>query len=148
MKKPMLIATGLIISLAACAQRVKESEVPTVVKESFKKSYKDAKEVRWEKEAANFEAEFELGEADQSVVFNATGQFVETEVGIKVNELPSGVKDYVAKIYKDVKIKEATKITDAIGTVTYEAEIKGKDLIFDSAGKFIKEEADTQKDKD
>ncbi|PBQ32770.1 hypothetical protein CNR22_13635 [Sphingobacteriaceae bacterium] len=148
MKKSILITAGLMISLAACAQKVKESEVPAVVKDAFKKSYKDAKEVKWEKEGANFEAEFEIGETDQSVAFDATGHLVETEVEIKVEELPSGAKDYFAKNYKDTKIKEATKITDAKGTVTYEAEIKGKDLIFDSTGKFIKEEVDTYEDKD
>jgi hypothetical protein len=148
MKKSMLIAVGLMISLAACAQKVKESEVPTVVKDAFKKSYKDAKEVKWEKEGANFEAEFEIGETDQSVVFDAMGHLVETEVEIKVDELPSGAKDYIAKNYRDTKIKEATKITDAKGTITYEAEIKGKDLIFDSTGKFIKEEVNTHEDKD
>ena len=148
MKKSMFIAAGLIISLAACAQKVKESDVPAVVKDAFKKTYKDVKEVKWEKEGANFEAEFEVGETDQSVVFDATGQVIETEIEIKVDELPSGVKDYVAKNYKDTKIKEATKITDSKGTVTYEAEIKGKDLIFDANGKFIKEEVDTHEDKD
>jgi hypothetical protein len=148
MKKSILITAGLMISLAACAQKFKESEVPAVVKDAFKKSYKDAKEVKWEKEGANFEAEFEIGETDQSVVFDATGNLVETEVEIKVEELPSGANDYIAKNYKDTKIKKATKITDAKGTVTYEAEIKGKDLIFDSTGKFIKEEVDTYEDKD
>lgn len=148
MKKSMFIAAGLMISLAACAQKVKESDVPAVVKDAFKKTYKDVKEVKWEKEGANFEAEFEVGETDQSVVFDPTGQVIETEIEIKVDELPSGVKDYIAKSYKDAKIKEATRITDAKGTVTYEAEIKDKDLIFDSNGKFIKEEVDTHEDKD
>jgi hypothetical protein len=148
MKKSKFIAAGLMISLAACAQKVKESDVPAVVKDAFKKTYKDVKDVKWEKEGANFEAEFEIGETDQSVVFDATGQVIETEIEIKVDELPSGVKDYLAKNYKDTKIKEATKITDSKGTITYEAEIKGKDLIFDSTGKFIKEEVDTHEDKD
>lgn len=148
MKKSMFMAVGLMISLVAFSQKVKESEVPTVVKDAFKKAYKDAKEVKWEKEDANFEAEFEIGEADQSVVFDATGHVIETEIEIKVDELPSAVKDYVAKNYKDAKIKEATKITDAKGTVGYEAEIKDKDLIFDGNGKFIKEEVDKDDDKD
>jgi hypothetical protein len=141
MKKSIFIVAGLMISLAACAQKVKESDVPSVVKDGFKQSYKDAKEVKWEKEGANFEAEFEVGETDQSVVLDATGNIIETEIEIKIGELPLAVKDYVAKNYKDNKIKEATKIT-------YEAELKGKDLIFDSTGKFIKEEAGTNEKKD
>ncbi len=39
-------------------------------------------------------------------------------------------------------MKEAAKITDAHGVVTYEAEVKGMDLLFDSAGKFLKEVKD------
>jgi hypothetical protein len=148
MKESMFITAGLIVSLAACGQKLKEADVPMVVKDAFKKAHKDVKEVKWEKEGANFEAEFEIGEVDQSVVFDATGQIIETEIEIKVDQLPSAVKDYVAKNHKDTKIKEATKITDSKGIVSYEAEIKGKDLIFDNNGKSIKEEADTDEDKD
>jgi hypothetical protein len=148
MKKSMFIAAGLMISLAACAQNVKEADVPTVVKDAFKKSYANAKEVKWEKEGANYEAEFEVGETDQSVVYDASGHLIETEVEIKVDNLPAAVREYVSKNYKDMKIKEATKITDAKGAVSYEAEIKDKDLIFDSNGKFIKEEVDKTEDKD
>lgn len=142
MKKSMFIAAGLMISLAVCAQKVKEADVPTAVKDSFKKSYKEAREAKWEKEGANFEAEFEIGETEQSVLLDASGRILETEVEIKVEELPTAVKEYVTKNYKDTKIKEAAKITDAKGMVTYEAEIKGKDLIFDSDGKFVKEEVE------
>ena len=68
--------------------------------------------MKWEKESANFEAEFEIGETDQSVVYDAT-KFSWNWNQIKVDELPSAVKDYVSKNYRGVKIKEATKITDA-----------------------------------
>lgn len=148
MKKTMLIVAGLIISLAASAQKVKENDVPAPVKDVFKNSYKDAKEVKWEKEGANYEAEFEISESDQSVIYDPTGKLLETEVEIKTEELPSAVKEYVSKNYKAAKIKEATKITDEKGAVTYEAEVKGKDLIFDSNGKFIKEVVEKGEDKD
>lgn len=148
MKKSMFITAGLIVSLTACGQKLKEADVPAVVKDAFKMAHKEAKEVKWEKEGANFEAEFEIGEVDQSVVFDATGQIIETEIEIKIDQAPPAVRDYVAKNYKDSKIKEATKITDSKGAVSYEAEIKDKDLIFDNNGKFIKEEVDTNEDKD
>lgn len=142
MKKSIFIAAGLMISLAASAQKVKESEVPAIVKDAFNKAHKDAKDIKWEKEGANFEAEFETGDHEQSAVYDAAGRLVETELEISAEALPAAVKAYVAKNHRDAKIKEAAKITDAKGVVTYEAEIKGKDLIFDSNGKFIKEIAD------
>jgi hypothetical protein len=148
MKKPMFILAGLLLSLATSAQKIKESAVPSIVKDAFKNNYKDAKDIEWEKEDANFEVEFEIGETDQSIVYDPTGIIIEKELEIKVKELPSAVGDYIANNYKDKKIKEATKITSASGTVTYEAEIKDKDLIFDENGKFIKEEVDKDADKD
>lgn len=146
MRKSIIMALGLLFSLAVSAQKFKESEVPAVVKDSFKKNYSATKEVKWEKEGANFEAEFEMGEIEQSVVYDASGNLVETEIEIKIEELPDAVRDYVSRNYKDSKIKEAAKITDAKGMVTFEAEVKDRDLIFDSNGKFIKEEKGSHKD--
>lgn len=148
MKNLIMVAAGLLFSFAVSAQKMKEKELPSAVKESFKKNYPNAKEVKWEKEGSNFEAEFEIGETESSVVYDANGILVESEVEIKIEELPAAVKDYVSKNYKAMKIKEAAKITAAAGAITYEVEIKGKDLIFDSKGNFIKEEAGTSKDKD
>ena len=148
MKKPMFILAGLLLSLATSAQKIKESAVPSIVKDAFKNNYKDAKDIEWEKEDANFEVEFEIGETDQSVVYDPNGKVIESEAEIKVKELPSAIENYVANNYKDKKIKEATKITSASGIVTYEAEIKDKDLIFDENGKFLKEEVDADEHKD
>lgn len=53
--------------------------------------------------------------------------------------MPKGILDYVKTNYKGQSVKEVAKITDAKVTVTYEAEIKGMDLLFDANGKFIKE---------
>jgi hypothetical protein len=41
--------------------------------------------------------------------------------------------------YQGNKIKEAGKVTDAAGRHMYDAEIKGKDLIFDNKVVFLKE---------
>ena len=54
------------------------------------------------------------------------------------SSLPQGVMEYVKKNYKENEVKEATKITDENDTITYEVEVKGLDLIFDSKGNFIK----------
>ena len=45
-------------------------------------------------------------------------------------------------IVKGKNIKEGAKITKADGTVNYEAEVNGTDVIFDASGKFIKEAKD------
>ena len=47
---------------------------------------------------------------------------------------------YVKQHYKGAKITEAGKVTDAQGKLSYEAEIKGRDVIFDKEGNFVKAE--------
>lgn len=149
----LIVALSLGLG-SAFAQKVKEAEVPATVKDGFKKQYPNSKVSEWEKEGANFEAEFKHNKVETSVVIDANGTILETEVEIAVKELPAAVSEYITKNYAGYKVEEAAKITDNKGTVTYEAEVeKGKeefDLIFDSKGGFIKKdvEAGQEKDKD
>lgn len=142
MKHMMIMMAASLITGSAFAQKTPDKDIPASVKAAFQKAHPDAKDVKWEKEGDNFEAEFEQGKTEQSVVLNAQGSILETEVEIAVTELPQKAKDYVAANYKGQAVKEAAKITDAKGAISYEAEIKGKDLIFDAAGTFLKETKD------
>ncbi|MCZ2357619.1 MAG: PepSY-like domain-containing protein [Bacteroidia bacterium] len=146
MKKTVILLSVMFTVLSANAQKISDKEVPAVVKSALQKNYPNAKELKWEKEKGNYEAEFEVNETDYSLLIDASGNILETEIEIKVDALPAKVKDYITKNYAGQKIKEATKITSSKGVVTYEAEVKGKDLIFDSNGNFIKEEPENDND--
>lgn len=139
MEKLIFLLVAMASVSFANAQKVSEKEVPAVVKSALQKSHPNAKGLKWEKEEGNYEAGFKVGEADYSVLIDASGKILETEGEIKMEELPANAKAYVAKNYAAQKIKEVAKITDSKGVVTYEVEVKGKDLIFDNAGKFLKE---------
>lgn len=133
-----LLLLAATTGVSVNAQKVKASAVPTVVKNSFAQKFAGAKEVKWEKEDGKFEVNFEQNSHEVSAVFDASGVNEETEMEIKTSELPKQVISYVAKNYKGAKVKEAAKITKANGEVNYEAEVKGKDLIFDANGNFLK----------
>ncbi len=139
MKKLALMMVTAMITSLTFAQKIQEKDVPAGVKTAFQKNFPQAKVEKWEKEGVNFEVEFELNKSEQSVLFDAQGGIIETEIEIEISELPNGIVDYVKTNYKGQSVKEAAKITDTKGTLTYEAEIKGMDLLFDSNGKFIKE---------
>ncbi len=139
MKKLALMMVAAMITSLTFAQKLQEKDVPAPVKTAFQKNFPQAKVEKWEKEGVNFEAEFELNKSEQSVLFDAQGGIIETEIEIEISELPNGIVDYVKTNYKGQSVKEAAKISDTKGTLTYEAEIKGMDLLFDSNGKFIKE---------
>ena len=147
-----------IVTIALCfgfiyanAQHLKEAEVPANVKDGFAKKYPGSKVKVWEKEGADFEAEFDLNKVESSAVFGANGTFKELEQEIKSTELPKTGVDYCTKTFVGYKLSEAAKITDATGKVMFEAEMtKGKehfDVIFDDKGNFVKKsEPTTAKD--
>lgn len=136
-----LLFISAAVSLTACAQKLDASKVPASVKESFIKQFPGAI-AKWEKEGEKYEAEFKHQNHEMSAVFDANGTMEESEMEIKASELPAGVTTYIKEHYKGASIKEVAKITKANGEVNYEAEVHGKDLIFDATGKFLKEMKD------
>jgi hypothetical protein len=142
-----IVTLGLGLCLSN-AQTVKETDVPAPVKEALKKQYPMAKLEKWEKEGLNYEAEFHLHKVETCAVYDNNGKFIESEIEIKVSELPKGVADYIEKNLVGKKIKESAKITDAAGKVSYEAEIDNIDYMFDSNGILIKKENEKEKDGD
>jgi hypothetical protein len=129
------------ITLAQEKESREHINVPAVVKTALNKKYPEAKNVTWEKENGNYEANWggKSGE-DNSVQYTPSGSFIEIVKAIPVSELPQPVFTYVKQHYKGVKITEAGKVTDAAGKTSYEAEVKGKDVIFDENGNFTKSE--------
>jgi len=142
MKKAFVLAAIILfVSTSLNAQDLKAKDVPAVVKEALMKKYPEAAKVSWEKEKGNYEANWggKSGE-DNSVMFTPTGTFIEIVKAIPVSDLPKSIAPYIKAHYNGAKIKEAGKVTDAAGKTMYEAEIKGKDLIFDENGKFMKKD--------
>jgi hypothetical protein len=136
MKKTVLTGLASLCLLATVmAQKVKEANVPAAVRSALTKKYPSAAGVTWEKEKGNFEANWGgKSKEDNSVVFAPDGSFVEMIVAIPVSSLPPAIGAYVQAHYPGTKIAEAGKVTDARGRISYEAEVKGKDLLFDEKG--------------
>lgn len=138
MKKIMMTAiVAVSIAFTASAQKLNGSKVPASVKASFAKQYPGTT-AKWEKEDGKYETNFKQNAHTMSAMFEPNGTFTESEMDIKVTDLPATVLSYVKEHYKGKNIKETAKITKADGTVNYEAEVSGMDVIFDSNGKFLK----------
>ena len=118
-----------------------EIHVPAAAKTALMNKYPAATKVTWEKEKGNFEANWggKDGEAN-SVLFTPAGDFLEIVESIPVNELPASALAYLKTHYKSAKVKEAGKVIDKQGKIFYEAEVNGKDVIFDQKGNFVKVE--------
>jgi hypothetical protein len=142
MKKFLLILASCFFIAGICrAQQVKSSAVPSIVKANLLKEFPTAKNIVWEKEDGNYEANWggKSGE-DNSVQLTPTGEVIEYVKAIAVSELPKGAVEYVKTHYKGAKITEAGKVTNAKGKISYEAEVNKKDILFDDKGNFVKAE--------
>ena len=142
MKSIIIILTAaLLCGNSALAQK---NNVPSDIKTAFSKKYPSATKVKWEKERSKYETSFLLNGKEMSVLFDTYGAIEETETKIAASELPAKAKNYV--ISKG-RIKEAARIVAANGKVKYEAEVKGRDLIFDDKGNFLEEKVEKDEDK-
>ena len=132
----------LVFAISAC-QSVKP-EAPASIQEAFKKLHPEATILQWNDESPVWEAKYKEGNEKGAVSFDANGEVTETELVINEVELPNSpaIREYIKSNYPDEKIKGCEKITLANGTVTYEIQISGKELVFDSEGKFLEVEPD------
>ena len=142
MKHSILLLLCCCVTYFVIAQKIESYKVPPAVKTSFARQYPDIKNTNWEIENGQYEASFKDKSGSHSAVFAKDGAFIESEIDIKIDQLPAASLDYMKVHYKTSSIREASKITKADGTVNFEAAIKGKDIIFDEHGKFIKEAKD------
>jgi len=127
-----MLTFGTVLT-ATYTQKIAAVKVPAKVKVAFVKLHGSTK-VSWEMEKLDYEAGFTLNGKEASEVYSTAGLLLESEVEIKVSELPDAIK---LKL-KAKKITEAAKLTKASGEVLYEAKVGGKDLLFDANGNVVK----------
>lgn len=132
MKSKLILAALAAITILTSASAQTVFHLPTPVSAGLAKAYPDIKAVKWYKEGTNYEASFNQGYTHFSVVFDAQGQILEVEKGIKNTDFPAAVQAAL----KGKKVKEAAVITRG-GKTFYEAEVGGKDLLFDADGKAV-----------
>ena len=130
----MVIVTVLTVS-AAYAQK----DVPQAAVASLKQKFPNAQKVDWDKEKnGDFEAEFTLNGKEMSVTYSAKGEWLETETGITVSELPAPVMAVFKKEHGAAKIKEVSKIESTkpiVYEIEYKSGLKTKEVMYDAEGK-------------
>ncbi|NDC41444.1 MAG: hypothetical protein EBZ77_07840 [Chitinophagia bacterium] len=114
-------------------------KIPDAVTRAFNKLYPNANRTKWQPEDRKYEASFELNDKKMSVLFSEDGTLEETETAISKNNLPAKALKFALS---KGKVKEAAKIVRADGTLIYEAEVNGKDLLFDKDGNILTEHTD------
>ncbi len=131
-----IILCAVLQAPGVLAQKVKTGDVPAAVLSGFHKLYPN-KTAGWEKEKGKYEAGLTLNGRPVSLLFDQYGSLLETETAISLKQLPATALAYIRRNYPGATIKETAKIVKADGTFTFEAAVKGKDLLFTPAGEFL-----------
>ena len=113
--------------------------IPASVEAAFLKQYPQIKEVKWAKEKGNYEGQFMLNAIKTMVLYDKSGNLIQTEVSQPLNTLPVAISQYIQTNYPNKEIKEFSKITDPAGNITFEVEIKHLELLFKADGTFLRE---------
>ncbi|MDX2280037.1 MAG: hypothetical protein NW218_10640 [Saprospiraceae bacterium] len=141
----IIVITALVVTiLSACNQAAKTRQVPTNISEAFVKLHPNAAILKWNDEPPIWEAKYKEGEEKGAVSFNDKAEVTETELVIAESQLPNGssIADYIKSHYTGEKLQRCEKVTKADGTITYEIQITGQEIVFDAQGKYLSEEKD------
>ena len=151
--KNLMIIMAILVTGFVQAQKLKESEVPKAVKDSFAKRFPNMKGVEWSKESdTEFEVEFKNAGKEQSANFDQAGKWLVTESEIKKVDLPQVVQASIAKEFAGYKVEEAEKVETANEGTQYEVVLeKGElnyEVLFSADGKVLKKEEKKEKGED
>lgn len=124
----------MFVSFVGIAQK----NIPAATKAAFAKAFNNVTDIKWEKEEKNYEVSFMQSGNKMSAVIDEKGKVLETETELKVSSLMPQIISYMKVNFKGKELVGAAKIIYADGSLNYEAAIKGKDILFDSNGKFLK----------
>ena len=138
MKKLILLIAIAGFFTQVQAQKMEHKDVPVIVTDAFAKTYPAIKDVNWSKDGNNFAVNYVENKLVKSITWSDSGDLIGTNEEIIVSALPISLMVYVKNNYSENIVNEASKNTDAQGTVTYKTEITGMDLFFDSEGVFLK----------
>lgn len=149
MKKIFLMGSLVLALFAntASAQDLHQSQVPSLVLNSFQKAFPKATDVEWELDGQNYKAEFETGllGTDHDVWYSKTGTLIRHKEEISKNKLPQKVLAKINRDFNGYRADDVKKITEG-GKTTYTLELKSftKEwkVALDSEGTLLSKVAD------
>jgi hypothetical protein len=86
------------------AQKVKPSDVPADVVQTFEEQYSYVKVTGWQKDGDTYIASIKDGATFGKVYLSAAGEWLRTLFTVPTSELPSSITDYVKTNYPDFNI--------------------------------------------
>ena len=138
MKNTFLLLSALCLGTSVYAQDIPVNQVPSVVTNSFNRSFPKAREVEWEKKGSLYNADFEVSNIDNEVWIDAKGIIVRSKKDMTKAQLPVAVSTAIKKEYPAYRIDDVDQYVEG-KQAFYKVELEkgGHDthVVFDQAGR-------------
>lgn len=140
MKKLSILFSLALLTASAEAQDLESKDVPSIVKVKLFTMYAklDQEDIDWSMENGNYEADLEVNDMDVTVTFSPKGSVLEKKVELNPADLPKAANDYLSTTFPQKPLGDIFKMSDSKNTTTYLVTMDNDELIFDSAGKFVR----------
>jgi hypothetical protein len=120
MKKIVLFTLIIFQTIILFGQKITSDRVPAPVKASLKSKYPTAAKVNWQMaNAGEYKASFMMKKMPRSAFFAPDGTWRQTEIMVKINELPQNIRRNVSKQFVGYKLRNAYKIEKREGASVY-----------------------------
>lgn len=121
MKQKHFISTVLILVVITLFSAT-YVEVPAIVLKTFNGQYPSATNVKWEKIAAEYEAEFLLNGKNYEASFKPTGEWRETGLILETEKIPVAIITSFGTLYPNAELEQVVYIEKGVRGVVYEVE--------------------------
>ncbi len=139
-KLHFLILLFITISFTSCDNDITMSEVPSIVENTFKSKFVQAKNVEWEFANNIYEVSFEIENVDHDALLDSSGNLLKYKYKIDGTAVPQSVRTFLKENYPQEKWNDAEYIEDK-DSKYYQIELDGfftdKKLVVDSSGKLL-----------
>ncbi len=126
------------LNLGAEAQDLPQSEVPSVVLNTFQQKFSNAADVEWEAKGDLYKAEFKIGSRGHDAWIDKSGKITKHKEDFPKKDLPQSIQQQISTDFKAYKLDDADKI-EMDGKVFYQVELDGsaddRKVLFTAEGK-------------
>jgi hypothetical protein len=149
--KKFLVASFCICYLLSASQKLKEGDVPTAVRDAFKKLHPGISVTTWQKVKYDFyEAAYKQDNKDVIATFKGNGLLQRTKEEAGPGKVPDKIKNHAESLYPGFDITGFSMIRTPDKKLFYEVEMKKageeKSLIYNDNNDYLREEFFEDKD--
>lgn len=127
-------------SIVACDNDVPASQVPSIVRNTFKNRFSKATDVEWKFIKNAYEVSFEMNNVDHDALLDSSGNLVKYKYEIDKTRIPNSIKSFMAQEYPKEKWEDPEHIKSG-NSDYFQLELDGffndKKLVLDSMGKIV-----------